>query len=331
MAGQLTDGHIELDDLKLPAYADLPRGVSGAGSAWGLFGPQDGLGLVNLQTPARRARAFQVPKKGKVFSLSAPIDMFEPPFFPGRSSPRHTVIRRNPRGFDDVIDNFYPQASSQWDGLGHVGAADGVFYGGATAQEVSSGARNSIDAWARSGIVGRGVLLDVSGALATRADGKALSSSVPITVADLEEARLRTGLSFEPGDILLVHTGFMAWYESSDLQTRQALVEGGLHNAGLARCEEMAAYLWDLHVCAVAMDNVAIEDWPPDRSPACYPFGFMHQVLIGEFGMALGELWRLADLAADCQADGSYECLVVSAPLTSRAGTGSPANALALK
>lgn len=54
-------------------------------------------------------------------------------------------------------------------------------------------------------------------------------------------------------------------------------------------------------------------------------------MLIGQFGMALGELWWLADLAADCAADGIYEMLCVSAPLNAPGGIGSPANAVAIK
>ena len=33
----------------------------------------------------------------------------------------------------------------------------------------------------------------------------------------------------------------------------------------------------------------------------------LHNMLIGQFGMALGELWWLSDPAADCAADGVYE------------------------
>ena len=61
------------------------------------------------------------------------------------------------------------------------------------------------------------------------------------------------------------------------------------------------------------------------------PFGFLHRVLIGSLGMALGELWHLDDLAADCAADGACEFFLTSAPLNVRGGIGSPPNALALK
>jgi hypothetical protein len=54
-------------------------------------------------------------------------------------------------------------------------------------------------------------------------------------------------------------------------------------------------------------------------------------MLIGQFGMALGELWWLRDLAGDCAADGIYEMFLVSAPLNAPGGIGSPANAVAIK
>jgi kynurenine formamidase len=317
----------------LPRYRDLPPGQTGAGSGWGLFGPDDQLGLINLQTPERVARAMTVARTGRMFALSAPLDEFDPPFFGHRRGPRHTVIRRSSQSMDDVLDSFFPQGSSQWDGLGHVGVADGVFYGGATAGEVIAGTRNSIDGWAARGIAGRGIVLDVSGAPALAAAGGAvpLAEKSPITVADLERAREQAGLRFEPGDILLLHTGFVDWYQTLAPAQREQLVAGGFRNAGLEQSAEMAEYLWDLHISALAADNVAVEAWPPDRSAAGRPFGFLHQVLIGEFGMALGELWALGGLARDCAADGVYECAVVSAPLRRPAGIGSPANAVAIK
>ncbi|MDO8213171.1 cyclase family protein [Conexibacter sp. CPCC 206217] len=315
----------------LPAYRDLPRGVSGAGSGWGLFGDGDDLGLMNLQTPQRIVEALRLARRGEVFSLSAPLDLFDPPFFGQRTPPRHTILPGSARAFDDVLDNFYPQASSQIDSLGHIGAADGVFYGGATAAEIRSGRRNSIDAWATKGIVGRGIVLDMAQQLGMGPGGEPrVGTRVPITVADLESARARTGLTFQPGDVMLLHTGFVDWWSALGRDDRRAYV-ADVRNAGLEQSEEMAEYLWDLHISMVVVDNIAIEAWPPDQSEAAYPFGFLHTVLIGELGLALGELWNLGPLAADCRADGVHECAVISAPIRTRAGVGSPANALAIK
>ena len=47
--------------------------------------------------------------------------------------------------------------------------------------------------------------------------------------------------------------------------------------------------------------------------------------------MAVGEMFVLDALAEDCVADGVYEGLFTSAPLNKVGGSGSPANALAIK
>jgi hypothetical protein len=48
-------------------------------------------------------------------------------------------------------------------------------------------------------------------------------------------------------------------------------------------------------------------------------------------GLPLGELWDLEALAADCAADGRYECFFTSAPINLPQGVASPPNALAIK
>jgi hypothetical protein len=47
--------------------------------------------------------------------------------------------------------------------------------------------------------------------------------------------------------------------------------------------------------------------------------------------MAVGELFDLGKLAVDCEEDGIYEGMFVSAPLNKLGGIGSPANAIAIK
>jgi hypothetical protein len=59
--------------------------------------------------------------------------------------------------------------------------------------------------------------------------------------------------------------------------------------------------------------------------------GFLHYRLIPLLGIAIGEMFALDALGADCKADGRYEGLFVSAPLNKPGGIGSTANALALK
>jgi hypothetical protein len=89
--------------------------------------------------------------------------------------------------------------------------------------------------------------------------------------------------------------------------------------------------VWDSGASAFASDAPGLEVWPPDSRPEAVPFGYLHRVLIGQFGLAIGELWWLVDLAADCAADGRHDFLLTSTPVNMIGGIGSPANAVAIK
>ena len=109
-------------------------------------------------------------------------------------------------------------------------------------------------------------------------------------------------MEYRPGDVLLLHTGFTAWYVEQPDAIRKVLPRD-LRAPGLAHSEDVCRYLWDTHAAAIASDTFAVEAWPADTSVDAAPFGFIHQMLIGSFGMALGELWWLRDAAADCVDD----------------------------
>ncbi len=312
----------------LPSYDQLPAAPEGGRSGWGVFGVDDNVGLFNLLTPERVVQAAGLIRKGAVFPLDAPLDAFSPPIATGRGIPRHHILHvPGTVGFDDVYDNFYPQGSSQWDSLGHVGYSPDVFYNGATEDDVASGRRNTIEHWARRGIAGRGVVLDMVRSLAAAGRPYDPGSSTGFTVEDLELARQQAGIEFRPGDILLLHTGFATWYLDQTVSARAAVARR-VATPGIAHGEDMCRYLWDAHVAAIASDTFAVEVFPPEREQ---PTGYLHRMLIGQFGMALGELWWTEDLAADCASDGIYEVFVTSAPLHAPGAIGSPPNALAIK
>jgi kynurenine formamidase len=312
---------------ELPKYRDLPEAPEGGRSGWGLFGPADSVGLLNLQTPDRIVAAARLIRKGACFPLDAAIDAIAPPLAASRGIARHRVLHtRGAIGFDDVYDNVYPQVSSQWDSLGHVGYAPDAFYNGATEDDIRQGRRNTIEHWARRGIAGRAVLLDIEATIGGGADYD-LGTSLRFSVGDLEAARLAAGVEIQPGDVLIVHTGFGAWYAGQDAGTRLRLSRD-LTVPGIASGEPMCEYLWDLHIAAIASDTFAVEAFPPDRGSVT---GFLHRMLIGQFGMALGELWRTDALAADCTQDGVHEMFLTAAPWNAPGGIGSPANAVAIK
>jgi kynurenine formamidase len=322
----------ESAEPRLPDYDELPPASRGGRSAWGLFGPEDSVGLLSLQTPDRVAAAGRLIRNGEVYSLNAPVNVPEPPLF-RRGVVRHTLITNESRAFfDDKLDNYYPQGSSQWDSLAHVAYGADQFYNGVTAEDVTVRARNTIGHWAERGIAGRAVLIDIDAALGGAGVGFDPASPRAITAGELDAARAAAGVEWQPGDVLALHTGFLGWHVRQDASVRQALAErGGLRNIGLAHDEEMARYLWNAHVAAVVADNPSVEVWPSDPSDEAFPFGDLHRMLIGQFGMALGELWWLEDLALSCRRDGRYEVFLTAAPINVPGGVGSPANALAFK
>jgi hypothetical protein len=96
----------ELPDTALPSYGDLPPAPNGGRSAWGLFGAEDNLGLVNLMTPERIAAAARLARRGQVFCLDMPLGSISPPLAPFRTPPRQRVLHQpGTAGFDAVYDN----------------------------------------------------------------------------------------------------------------------------------------------------------------------------------------------------------------------------------
>jgi kynurenine formamidase len=317
--------------VELPNFDELPRTSEGVPSGWGVFGAEDNIGLVNLLTPERVLSASRLIKGGAVFSLNVPIDAFTPPIAIRRGSPRHTILHRSGAlFFDDLVDNFYLQASSQWDSLAHAGYGPDAFYNGATEAQILAGKRNTIDHWARLGICGRAVLLDMVRARENAGRPYDPGTSTGFDVADLELAREQAGVDLQPGDIVLLYTGYIEWYQRQPEDIRLE-IPGHTTTAGLAHTEEVCRYLWNHHIAAIAGDNFAVEVWPPDRGPGSDQFGSLHRILIGQFGMALGELFWLKDLADDCARDGVYEFFFAASPLNVPGGIGSTANALAIK
>jgi kynurenine formamidase len=309
---------------ELPSYSELPPAPEGGRSGWGVFGADDNLGLVNLMTPERIAAAARLVTKGQVFPLDMPLGSVDPGLARYRGVPRHRVLHREgTSGFDDVYDNFYPQNSSQWDSLAHVGYAHDQMYNGATEADVLAGRRNTIDHWARHGMAGRGIVLDVERAMRAAGRHYEPGESIALTVDDLELARRQAGAEYAPGDTILLRTGYAGWYLEQPLAARMRM-HGNVVAPGVEQTDAMCEYLWNSHASAIASDTFAVEVVPMQN-------GGLHRILIGQFGMALGELWWLDDLAADCAADGVYEAFFVSAPMNAPGGIGSTASAVAIK
>lgn len=316
----------------LPTYDELPEAPRGGRSAWGLFGERDEVGLFNLVDEEKTREALALARRGAVFNLNAPNDFLDPPLFKRPRLQIEQQLVREGRALNEVYSDFNPQSSSQWDALAHVAYDMDAFYNGATLKEVLAGERNNIAAWAKKGIVTRGVLLDLERTAAAAGRPYDPGASHAFSVADLEAAREAAGVELRPGDVLILRTGFMRWYEELPASEKERITSREeLRACGIEHTEDMARWLWESHIAAAACDCPALEVWPMDHSDEAFPFGCLHNVILGLYGMAIGELFWVEDLAEDCAGDGVHEFLLTSAPLNTGGGFGSTANALAVK
>jgi kynurenine formamidase len=319
------------DDDVIPPYDELPRlPGNGLRHAWDVWGRGDNLGTLNRLTGPVVAAASGCVRTGERIGVSLPLGLPDPPFF-GRKSFRHGFEPMGPAAWDDYVDGFYLQCSSQWDGLRHIGSGPDGWYGGWRGQPADDLEPLGIHHWARGGIIGRGVLADLSSLMTERPGGSYDPfDRTAFRPADLTAALDRAGVTPRAGDILCVRTGWTDKYLILDGAGRSALSAGmqsvsGYSSAGLAASEEMARFLWDSGIAAVACDNPAVEVVPSDPAD-----GFLHGRLIPCLGMAIGELFSFGALAAACAAAGRHEFLFVSVPLNVTGAIGSPANAVAI-
>jgi hypothetical protein len=148
-----------------------------------------------------------------------------------------------------------------------------------------------------------------------------------ITAAQLQAAADWQGVRFQIGDILLLRTGWVGWYNRLSEEQRAALAQpGALAVAGLEQSDDSLRFLWDHHFAAIACDNPPFEAFPANPET-----GMMHETIIGLWGMPIGEMFQLDALAAACAADQQYEFFFTAAPLNKLGGVASPPNALAIK
>ena len=324
------------DDLgTVPSYAELEGRVP-AWSSWGVFASEPERGTANFAGAAEVRAAAAGVRRGALFNLDHALDAFDPPMARARRAPRHEVLAGHAEARDDVLHEFFPQASTQVDGLRHRRASGHGFYGGVPDDQVVAGSPTlGVQRWAEHPIVGRGVVVDVEGLL--RAEGSTLDhrAGPAIDVDVLDRALARQGEEVRAGDLVLVHTGWARWFldASSDLR---AEVRDARRATGFRQSRALPAWLWDHRVALFATDTFAVEVLPVDPSSpyldsAPEDAGMMHQELIAKLGVPLGELWDLTALVADSRETGRWDAFVVVKPLYLTGGAGSPANATAIR
>ncbi|KAF3386332.1 hypothetical protein F1880_001662 [Penicillium rolfsii] len=338
--------------FQLPEFDELPP-IEGMpqGCAWGVFDQderKDVFGTLNLLTPEVVKEASAEVRRGISISLNWPLGSIKNPNF-FRKSLSHSVMELRDAetgahfGFDDEVE-FNTQASSQWDSLCHfLHLPTGMTYNGmrATVEELQNPCTGTqilptLDkdclGWHKRGcIVGRGVLIDYKSWADHRGIQYSPFSGHRISPSDIEIVAAHQGTKFQPGDILIIRFGLTE--ELSKMTAEEQATAMSSHQAcGIEGTKEMARWIWNKHFAAVASDNIAVEAMPPILNGKEQPLTqlVLHQWCLSMFGLPLGELWDLKELAKQCRDERRWTFLFTSAPLDVPGAVGSPTNALAI-
>jgi kynurenine formamidase len=280
--------------------------------AWGRWGAEDERGALNFIGAEQVRRASGLVRTGQVVSLAQPLSPRTPvpkhragvQHFMGRDGGDYAAGARRPGGFQFAEDTVVMplHIGTHIDALCHAWCDDCLYNGfpGQGTRSTTGALRCGIDKMPP--IVTRGVLLDL-----VRLRGAPLSPRASIGRADLEQAAEAASVKIEPGDAVLIRTGWQeAQAGSSDISFDE---EPGID-------VEAALWLAEAGVAMVGADNFAIEAIP-------FPAGTVfpvHQRLIRDFGIPLLEGLVLQPLAEHSRG----QFFFVAAPLPVVGGTGSP-------
>jgi len=247
---------------------------------------------------------------------------------------------------DDKV-TLWLQYSTQWDSLAHAGAefdADGdgveeaVFYNGyrsgidlvgpkpdargdGSSPHLSFAHHLGLEHMAFHGVQGRGVLIDVRHHLGDDFRG--------VDKKTLDEIMAADNVVVEPGDMVLIHTGFatrvLEW-------NREPTEEQLFTTCSYLDARDPAILEWitDSQLAALIADNYAVEGMvagPKDKSrQTLLP---IHHLCLFKLGIPLGELWYLDELASWLREHKRSRFLLTAPPLRLPGAVGCPATPVA--
>jgi len=280
------------------------------------WGPQDQRGAGNHMKPETVLKAARLIRTGEVFELGRVLSDTMP-LPAGRRFEVFTKRTRNDPGRnrrgsnEELVVSEIGQVGTQFDTFSHqmIGSS---MYNCVTLDAAASRTgftRLSVDQVGT--LFTRGVLLDVAALKGVAA----LAENYEITPKDLQDALAAQKLTLQPGDAVLIHTGWGTLWGKDN--ARYQRVSPGIGTAA-------AEWLAKQDPMVVGADNTAVEISPnPDPDLA----GPVHQIMLVVNGIHLLENLRLDELAARR----AYEFALIVEPLKIQGGTGSTVAPVAVR
>jgi len=300
------------------AIAQTPSWLPPADSARcpSKWGAGDERGAANHMKPQTVLNAAKLIKTGEVIELSYPLNA-QMPLAAGRiydMQVKRTAVsdlanKRN--GNEELIIAEMGQVGTQFDGFAHQ-THNNVHYNCFKTEDIVT--RNG---FTKLGIekVGmlmtRGVLIDIAGFKGV----PMLGDTYEITVEDLDGAIKKQNLTFQPGDAIIIHTGWGKLWNTDPAQYAKG-------NPGIG--VKAAEFLLAKDPILLGADTAPVEVNPNPDKLISLP---LHQMALVVSGVHLLENLKLDELAAKNVSEFAF----VMQPLKLQGATGSTVAPAALR
>ena len=282
-------------------------------SKWGA-GDQRGAG--NHMKPETVLRAARLIRTGEVFELGRVLSG-SMPFFGTRRFELHTkrtVMNpgSNRRGSnEEMVLSEIGQVGTQFDGFSHQTIGNSMYNCYKVDETATRTGFSKLGMEHVGALMTRGVLIDVAGLKQV----DMLPDTYEITAQDLQQALQRQNLKLQPGDAMIINTGWgRLWGKDNARYVKSSPGLGVAAAEWLARQDPML----------VGADNFGV-GVVPDRDPQVS--NPIHQIMLVVNGIHLLENLKLDDLA-DARV---HEFAFVIQPLKIQGGTGSTVAPIAIR
>lgn len=280
------------------------------------WGADDQRGSGNHMGPASVLRAARLIETGEVFELGRVLEEG----MPLPAARRFDIVTKRTRydaganrrsSNEELVVAEIGQVGTQFDTFSHQMIGDSLYNCANVADVATRTGFTKFGVEQVGALVTRGVLIDVAALKRL----PVLQNSYEITPQDLQDALAAQRLTLQPGDAVLIHTGWGTHWGNDN-----ARYQGSSPGIGVAAAD----WLVRQDPMLVGADNAAVEVAPnPDRELA----GPVHQLMLVVNGIHLLENLRLDELAAS----GAHEFAFVIQPLKIQGGTGSTVAPIAIR
>ena len=280
------------------------------------WGAADQRGAGNHMKPETVLRATRLIRTGEVFELGRVLKA-DMPFSTGRRfemEVKRTNMNAgsNRRGSnEEIVFSEIGQVGAQFDGFTHQTIGDSLYNCVKVADVATRTGFTKLGIEHVGSLITRGVLIDVAALKGV----PMLADTYPITVDDLQRALQRQKLTLQPGDAVIIHTGWGRLWDTDG--ARYLKTNPGLTTAA-------AEWLAKQDPMLIGTDNGPVGVTPDPDPNLSNP---VHQIALVVNGIHLLENLKLDELAGKQV----YEFALIVQPLKIQGGTGSTVAPVAVR